>query len=114
MIRGGLFMARILKVVDYMTLLSTIYKRSNYDKEKSTILFNYVSYNLIKYGFKTIYVNKLALDLNLLVLEDKEIFEYTNHNYEATNLKMEEKFSFFEVVEIKTYVIDILQKGYYE
>ena len=99
-------MARVLKRADYQELLIIIYRYSNYEKEKAIILYHYVIHKLSKNRFDDIYVEKLTIDTNLtdhsiknFIIKDKDI-----------ERKLREYFSYYDVINIKSLVFDIMHK----
>lgn len=100
---------RILKRIDYLELLTLIFKFSKYDKNRATILVKYISFQLLKQGFNQIYIDKLQLDTDMTL----EPLPYNNRCIEAIQNEIDLEFEHIEIVEIKSFVFDTLQKGYY-
>lgn len=109
-------MARILKKVDYLELVLLIYKTSQLNKKKLLTLFKYTGLKIINLGFNVIYLDKLVLDLNLLE-ETKEIgnaYLMCMSTEKDIDKELETSFSYYELINFKSIVHDILRSGYYE
>lgn len=104
-------MAKALKKSDYSDLLILIFKYSKYNKAKSELLFSYVAKQLFKLGYNNMYLNKLAIDLDLV--DCNKDFEIIQDNINK-NVILDESFNMYDVINIKSLVWDILHKGYYE
>ena len=107
-------MARILKKIDYLELVLLIYKTSDLDKYKLLILFKYTGLKLIETGFNPLYIDKLVLDLNLLEETKEEGKSYVMVNENKLIKELETNFSYYELINFKSIIHDILRSGYYE
>lgn len=107
-------MAKILKITDYYALLTVIYKYADYDKNNATLILKYVSYQLLKHTYKSIYIDKLILDLNLVDNDALMQINLTEKEYKKTIKDMENTFNILQIMTIKSLLFDIIHKGYYE
>ena len=107
---------KVLKNVDYYKLVTLISKNANYSKHKATILYDYTSYMLLKNNFDVLYIDKLALDLNLIDQDDGNVnsHEYFKLSYKENMKSMNELFTKYEIITIKTIIWDIMHKCYHE
>jgi len=101
---------RVLKNIDYMALLTLIYKHSNYDKNNAILLYTYIAIKLQNNRFNDIYIDKLKHDLN--IIDDVE----NTIPFKDTSVvkKLNKIYPYHAVAEIKSTVFDIMHKGYYE
>lgn len=101
--------SRVMKKVDYLELVLLVWKHAGYNPAKADVLYEYVSGELLKSGYNTIYIEKMRLDL-LLVTDNTG----SAGRVIPQQAKLSKYFNFYEEVEIKSLVFDILHKGYYE
>ena len=111
-------MARVFKQVDYYTLLCFLYKTADYNQQKAITVYKYTSYQLLENGFNKIYLDKLAYDLNLINnTEEKEeeisVF-ISEREYKNTIKNLNNQLSYYELVNFKSSLWDIIHKGYYD
>ena len=112
-------MARVFKQIDYWNLVSFLYKTACYNQQKAITLYKYTAYQLLKEGFNEIYLDKLAYDLNLISDNETENEEeisifISEREYKNTMKNLNNQLSYYELVNFKSSLWDIIHKGYYD
>ena len=108
-------MAKILKKIDYDSLVILIYLMANYNKKKAILLYRYTAHYIIESQFNVMYIEKLAYDLNLIDIDNKDIirFDDIKDNFITNITNMDKEFTHLEIINFKSILWDILHKGYY-
>ena len=102
-------MARKLKKADYTSLVWLIFKFSEFDIDKATILLKYIICKMYHKGIDPVFNDKLQVDTHIL-LQD---WDYTDiAEYKATAKELNKTFNHFVIIEFKSKVFDALENSY--
>lgn len=109
-------MGRTFKNNDYYRLVITIFRASNLEKEKLTLLYKYVGIKIIDNNFNLCYLDKLAVDLQLMEETEKtgNPYAYCINDTKDIDIKLEDLLNYYQYVELRSILYDIFKMGYYE